>query len=82
MENPIKMDDLGGPPLFLETPICQFEDQSVCPASTAPIQAVLVQGATSYWLYEMIANFTEEWCSLAPDSLDLSAMLLCSNCLT
>ncbi len=20
--NPIKMDDLGGPPLFLETPIC------------------------------------------------------------
>ena len=21
MENPIKMDDLGGPPLFLETPI-------------------------------------------------------------
>ena len=22
MENPIKMDDLGGPPLFLETPIC------------------------------------------------------------
>ena len=23
MENPIKMDDLGGPPLFLETPICQ-----------------------------------------------------------
>ena len=20
MENPIKMDDLGGPPLFLETP--------------------------------------------------------------
>ena len=24
MENPIKMDDLGGPPLFLETPICFF----------------------------------------------------------
>ena len=22
MENPIKMDDLGGPPLFLETPTC------------------------------------------------------------
>ena len=22
MENPVKMDDLGGPPLFLETPIC------------------------------------------------------------
>ena len=22
MENPIKMDDLGGPPLFLETPKC------------------------------------------------------------
>ena len=22
MENPIKMDDLGGPPLFLETSIC------------------------------------------------------------
>ena len=22
MENPIKMDDLGGPPLYLETPIC------------------------------------------------------------
>ena len=21
MENPIKMDDLGGPPLFLDTPI-------------------------------------------------------------
>ena len=21
MENPIQMDDLGGPPLFLETPI-------------------------------------------------------------
>ena len=21
MENPIKMDDLGGPPIFLETPI-------------------------------------------------------------
>ena len=29
MENPIKMDDLGGPPLFLETPIPKillFED--------------------------------------------------------
>ena len=24
MENPIKMDDLGGPPLFLETPICSL----------------------------------------------------------
>ena len=24
MENPIKMDDLGGPPLFLETPIYKF----------------------------------------------------------
>ena len=24
MENPIKMDDLGGPPLFLETPKCCF----------------------------------------------------------
>ena len=24
MENPIKMDDLGGPPLFLETPIYTF----------------------------------------------------------
>ena len=23
MENPIKMDDLGGPPLFLETPTLQ-----------------------------------------------------------
>ena len=22
MENPVKMDDLGDPPLFLETPIC------------------------------------------------------------
>ena len=22
MENPIKMDDLGGKPLFLETPLC------------------------------------------------------------
>ena len=22
MENPIKMHDLGGPPLFLETPTC------------------------------------------------------------
>ncbi len=24
MENPIKMDDLAGPPLFLETPILQI----------------------------------------------------------
>ena len=24
MENPTKMDDLGGNPLFLETPICSF----------------------------------------------------------
>ncbi len=24
MENPIKMDDLGGFPIFLETPICRF----------------------------------------------------------
>ncbi len=24
MENPIKMDDLGGPPLFLETPMYQY----------------------------------------------------------
>ena len=24
MENTIKMDDLGGPPLFSETPICFF----------------------------------------------------------
>ena len=24
MEHPIKMDDLGGPPLFLETPICSL----------------------------------------------------------
>ena len=24
LENPIKMDDLGGPPLFLETPILPF----------------------------------------------------------
>ena len=24
MENPIKMDDLGGPPVFLETPIWMF----------------------------------------------------------
>ncbi len=24
MENPIKMDDLGGPPLFLETPILKY----------------------------------------------------------
>ena len=23
MENPIKMEDLGGPPLFLETPSCE-----------------------------------------------------------
>ena len=27
MENPIKMDDLGGPPLFLETHLyCIFQD--------------------------------------------------------
>ena len=27
MENPIKMDDFGGPPLFLETPISiQFDE--------------------------------------------------------
>ena len=24
VENPIKIDDLGGPPLFLETPICVY----------------------------------------------------------
>ena len=28
MENPIKMDDLGGPPLFLETPIWIQNGQS------------------------------------------------------
>ncbi len=27
MENPIKMDDLGGPPLFLETPIWKYDRQ-------------------------------------------------------
>ena len=27
MENPIKMDDLGGPPLVLETPKCQPSPQ-------------------------------------------------------
>ena len=27
MENPIKMDDLGGPPLFLETPIYPTTNQ-------------------------------------------------------
>ncbi len=26
MENPIKMDDLGGPPLFLETPILDIQE--------------------------------------------------------
>ena len=25
MKNPIKMDDLGGPPLFLETSICHSQ---------------------------------------------------------
>ena len=29
MENPIKMDDLGGPPLFLETPISNPPDSNV-----------------------------------------------------
>ena len=29
MKNPIKMDDLGGPPLFLETSIC-YEMLSWC----------------------------------------------------
>ncbi len=28
MENPIKMDDLGGPPLFLETPISSLIEQN------------------------------------------------------
>ena len=28
VENPIKMDDLGGPPLFLETPICLHQFNS------------------------------------------------------
>ena len=27
MENLIKMDDLGGPPLFLETPVANLKDQ-------------------------------------------------------
>ena len=26
MEPPIKMDNLGGPPLFLETPICPIKN--------------------------------------------------------
>ena len=35
MENPIKMDDLGGPPLFLETPIFkQWDDCLIARGST------------------------------------------------
>ncbi len=28
MENPINMDDLGGPPLFLETPISSSQNDT------------------------------------------------------
>ena len=30
MENPIKMDDLGGPPLFLETPMWKIHYERRC----------------------------------------------------
>ena len=33
MENPIKMDDLGGPPLFLETSICFFVEVDNYPSA-------------------------------------------------
>ena len=29
MEHPIKMDDLGGPPLFLETPIYSTKERNI-----------------------------------------------------
>ena len=42
MENPIKMDDLGGPPLFLETPICYqaqgMDDRSGIPSPPQQFQ--------------------------------------------
>ena len=30
MENPIKMDDLGGPPLFLEAPTWRLDPDGFC----------------------------------------------------
>ena len=36
MENPIKMDDLGGPPLFLETPRDGFSSSSFCKRYCSP----------------------------------------------
>ena len=30
VENPIKIDDLGGPPLFLETPVCRLAKDDFC----------------------------------------------------
>ena len=36
MENPIKMDDLWGPPLFLETPICCLSQLNLGPRTQLP----------------------------------------------
>ena len=44
LENPIKMDDLGGPPLFLETPIFLFSASYIRDIKTGPLSPGLLMG--------------------------------------
>ncbi len=80
MENPIKMDDLGGPPLFLETPNCYdhntigirimvtFSRPSSClavPRFQGSAAELQVELVQQLWCFCLMLNLTVQECRIA-----------------
>ncbi len=73
MENPIKIDDLGGPPLFLETPIC-LNLQQVSTLESSRLSIFMIQN----WLVGIFFAFYFAW-RITGQSRTWEQPLVCSS---